>query len=139
MDLDQGRHRQQYIDEGLHENGGTLESKKEHQGGTQRNDAGRVQPYKHRTQCCRTQRRAWAIASKITTYMITDNTRVFHGTVMGATPGNRPTVGARANTIMVSFSATWLRVNSGSPLDKWLQTSTMAVHGAAASKMSPAI
>ena len=41
-------------------------------------------------------------------------------------------------TIMiVSLSATWLSVKYGSPSDRWLHTNTIAVHGAAASRMRP--
>ena len=39
--------------------------------------------------------------------------------------------------MMVSFSATWDSVNSGSPSDSRLQTNTIAVQGAAASKIKP--
>ncbi len=48
-------------------------------------------------------------------------------------------MGAKAKIIRVSFSATWDRVNSGSPWVSRLQTKTMAVQGAAASRMSPAM
>ena len=41
--------------------------------------------------------------------------------------------------MMVSLSATWDRVKSGSPPVSRLQTKTMAVQGAAASRMSPAM
>ena len=41
--------------------------------------------------------------------------------------------------MMLSLTATWERVNSGSPLDSRLQTKTMAVQGAAARRMRPAM
>ena len=41
--------------------------------------------------------------------------------------------------MMVSFTATWLSVKCGSPPDRLLQTKTIAVQGAAASRMSPAM
>jgi hypothetical protein len=36
----------------------------------------------------------------------TDRKRVSHGTVIAEMPSNRPTIGAKANTMMVSLSAT---------------------------------
>ena len=62
-----------------------------------------------------------------------------HGTTIDDTPSNRATSGAKANTMMVSFSATWLRVKCGSPPTRLDHTNTMAVQGAAASRMSPAM
>ena len=41
--------------------------------------------------------------------------------------------------MMVSFSATWLRVKCGSPSTRFDHTNTMAVQGAAASRISPAM
>jgi hypothetical protein len=64
---------------------------------------------------------------------------VAQGTVMADRPSSSATMGAKANTMMVSFSATWLSVNSGSPLVSRLQTNTMAVQGAAASRIRPAM
>ena len=49
------------------------------------------------------------------------------------------TIGANANTMMMSLSATWLSVKCGSPSDRLLHTNTIAVHGAAASRMRPAM
>ena len=54
-------------------------------------------------------------------------------------PSSNPTIGANANTIMTSLSATWLSVKWGSPSERLLQTNTIAVHGAAARRMRPAI
>ena len=41
--------------------------------------------------------------------------------------------------MMLSFNATCDSVNNGSPLLSRLHTNTIAVHGAAASKISPAM
>ena len=38
-----------------------------------------------------------------------------HGTVIADMPSSSATIGAKANTMMVSFSATWVSVNIGSP------------------------
>ena len=59
--------------------------------------------------------------------------------MMADRPSNRPTIGAKAKTMIVSFSATWVRVKSGSPSDRLLHTNTMAVQGAAASRIRPAM
>ena len=61
------------------------------------------------------------------------------GTVIEATPSNSATSGANAKTMIVSFSATWLRVKCGSPSQRLDQTKTIAVQGAAASRINPAI
>ena len=79
------------------------------------------------------------MASGMTIYISTDRNRVSHGTVMDADAQQQATSGAKANTMMASLSATWDRVNSGSPLDRWLHTNTMAVQGAAASRIRPAM
>ena len=41
--------------------------------------------------------------------------------------------------MIVSLSATWVSVKSGSPSDRLLHTKTMAVQGAAASRIRPAM
>ena len=41
--------------------------------------------------------------------------------------------------MIVSLSATWESVKCGSPFIRLLQTKTIAVQGAAASRMSPAM
>ena len=87
----------------------------------------------------RARRSAWAMATGITMYSTTEVSRVSHGTVMADTPSKNATSGAKASTMMLSFSATCDRVNSGSPPVRRLHTNTMAVHGAAASRMSPAM
>ena len=61
-----------------------------------------------------------------------------HGTLIDATPSSSATIGANAKIMIVSLSATCDSVNSGSPRVSRLQTNTMAVHGAAASRISPA-
>jgi hypothetical protein len=54
-------------------------------------------------------------------------------------PSSKPTMGAKANTMIVSFNATWDSVKCGSPSHRFDQTKTMAVHGAAARMISPAM
>ena len=73
-----------------------------------------------------------------TMYSATDNISVAHGTVMDEMPSSRPTMGAKATSMIASFSATWLSVKRGSPSQRWLHTNTIAVHGAAARRISPA-
>ena len=48
------------------------------------------------------------------------------------------TLGAKASTMIVSFSATWLGVKSGSAFVGRLQRKTIAVQCAAASRIRPA-
>ena len=69
----------------------------------------------------------------------TEMTSVSHGTTIDDSPSSRPTIGAKANTMMVSLSATWLRVKCGSPSHRFDQTNTIAVQGAAARMISPAM
>ena len=56
---------------------------------------------------------------------------------MAEMPSRSPTSGAKATTMMVSFNATCERVKSGSPSVRRLHTNTIAVHGAAASRIKP--
>ena len=72
-------------------------------------------------------------------YSTTESTSVSHGTVIADRPSSRPTMGAKANTMMVSLSATCDSVKCGSPLVRLLHTNTIAVQGAAASRMRPAM
>jgi len=58
---------------------------------------------------------------------------------MAERPSSRPTIGAKATTMIASLSATWLSVKCGSPLVRFDQTNTIAVQGAAARMMRPAI
>jgi hypothetical protein len=59
--------------------------------------------------------------------------------VIDESPSRRPTIGAKAKTMIVSLSATWVSVKFGSPSERFDHTKTIAVHGAAASIMRPAI
>ena len=54
-------------------------------------------------------------------------------------PSSSPTSGAKATTMIVSLSATWDSVKCGSPSTGFDHTNTMAVQGAAASRISPAM
>ncbi|MND01322.1 hypothetical protein D3C83_202700 [compost metagenome] len=58
---------------------------------------------------------------------------------MDEMPSNNPTMGANAKIMMVSFKATCDSVKYGSPFVSRLHTNTIAVHGAAASRIRPAI
>jgi len=72
-------------------------------------------------------------------YSTTEVTRVSQGTTMDDRPSSSATMGANANTMMVSFKATCDSVNSGLPPVSLLHTNTMAVQGAAASRIKPAM
>ena len=48
-------------------------------------------------------------------YSATEVTKVAQGTVIAERPSKKPTSGAKANTMMVSLSATCESVNKGSP------------------------
>jgi hypothetical protein len=48
-------------------------------------------------------------------YKTTEVMSVAQGTVIAEIPSSKPTSGAKAKTIIVSFNATWDSVNSGSP------------------------
>ena len=61
------------------------------------------------------------------------------GTVIEDRPSSSATIGAKATTMIVSLSATWHSVKCGSPSTRFDQTNTIAVHGAAASRISPAM
>ena len=54
-------------------------------------------------------------------------------------PSSSATIGAKATTMIVSLSATCDSVKCGSPSTRFDQTNTMAVQGAAASRISPAM
>jgi hypothetical protein len=64
---------------------------------------------------------------------------VLHGTVIEDRPSSNPTIGAKANTMIVSLSATWVRVKFGSPSVRLDHTNTIAVQGAAARMIRPAM
>ncbi len=72
-------------------------------------------------------------------YSTTDVISVSHGTMIDDSPSSKATMGANANTMMVSFSATCDSVNSGCPPVSRLHTNTIAVQGAAASRIRPAM
>jgi hypothetical protein len=84
-------------------------------------------------------RKSCAKITGITMYSTTEVSSVAHGTVIADMPKSKPTSGAKAITMMLSFKATCDKVKSGSPPVRRLHTNTMAVQGAAASKMSPAM
>jgi hypothetical protein len=89
--------------------------------------------------CASNERRhSWAAITGTTMYSTTERKRVVHGTVIEDRPSSSATIGAKANTIMVSLSATCVRVKFGSPSVRFDQTNTIAVQGAAASRISPA-
>jgi hypothetical protein len=79
------------------------------------------------------------MASGTTMYMTTEISSVSQGTTMADTPSSRPTIGAKANTMITSLSATWVSVKLGSPFVRLLQTNTIAVQGAAARRINPAM
>ena len=72
-------------------------------------------------------------------YSSTEVSSVSQGTMIDDRPSSKATIGAKAKTMMASFSATWLSVNSGWPPLSRLHTKTIAVQGAAASRISPAM
>ena len=55
-------------------------------------------------------RQRWASSRGTTMYRITEVNNVSQGTVMAEIPSSRPTMGAKAKIMMVSFKATWDRV-----------------------------
>ena len=81
----------------------------------------------------------WAIASGMTMYITTESSSVSQGTGIEDTPSSSATIGAKANTITTSFSATWVRVKLALPLQRLLHTKTIAVQGAAPSRIKPAM
>jgi hypothetical protein len=89
--------------------------------------------------CNKDRRNIWATITGITMYKPTEMSSVAHGTMMLESPSRNATSGANATTMMLSFSATWDSVNSGSPPVRRLQTNTIAVQGAAANRISPAM
>jgi hypothetical protein len=75
----------------------------------------------------------------MTMNMTTEMTSVSQGTTIDDKPSSNPTIGAKAKTMTVSLSATWLRVKCGSPSQRFDQTKTIAVQGAAARMIRPAM
>ena len=84
-------------------------------------------------------RQACASNTGMTMYNITEVVSVSQGTTIADMPSKRATMGAKANTIMMSFKATCDSVNKPSPCVSRLQTNTIAVQGAAARSINPAI
>ena len=72
-------------------------------------------------------------------YSTTDVINVSHGTTMADMPSSKATIGAKANTMIASLSATCDNVKRGWPPVSRLHTNTIAVHGAAPSRISPAM
>ena len=72
-------------------------------------------------------------------YITTDNSKVSHGTGMADTPSRKATIGAKAKTITRSFSATCEIVKLALPRHRLLHTKTIAVQGAAPSRIRPAM
>ena len=62
-----------------------------------------------------------------------------HGTVIAEMPSSSATIGAKAKIMIASFSATCDSVKYGSPSVSRLHTNTIAVQGAAASRIRPAM
>ncbi len=85
------------------------------------------------------RRHHWASTTGTMMYSATDVSSVSQGTVMAERPSKKATSGANATIMMLSLSATWDSVNRGSPPVRRLHTNTMAVQGAAASRISPAM
>ncbi len=78
------------------------------------------------------------MASGTMMYIATDSSSVSQGTGMADTPSSSATMGAKANTITTSLSATCETVKFALPRHRLLQTKTIAVQGAAPSRMRPA-
>ena len=72
-------------------------------------------------------------------YSTTERSSVSHGTTIAESPSSSATIGAKANTMMTSLRATCESVKCGSPSERLLQTKTMAVQGAAARMIRPAM
>ena len=85
------------------------------------------------------RRQRCAMISGTTIYRTTEMSSVSHGTVIDASRAAAPTIGAKANTMITSLSATCDSVKCGSPSVRRLHTNTIAVHGAAASRIRPAM
>ncbi|MPN64688.1 hypothetical protein SDC9_212464 [bioreactor metagenome] len=74
----------------------------------------------------------------ITTNNTTERINVSQGTVTLLTPSKNLTIGMKATKMIKSLVATWTTVYAGFPFVSWLQTNTIAVHGAAPRRMAPA-
>ena len=71
-------------------------------------------------------------------YNSTDTATVDHGTSISEMPSRVTTIGAKATSMIRSFTATCTKVYPASPRTSRLHTNTIAVHGAAPSKIAPA-
>src|ERR1051326_5759854 len=70
----------------------------------------------------------------------TEYRSTWKGTVSDDAPATRNwTMGTNATSMIRSLTDTCTSVYAGSPLVRWLQTNTIAVHGAAARMMQPAM
>ena len=73
----------------------------------------------------------------MTTKSTTDSSSVSQGTTMSVSPSSSATIGAKANTMMTSFTHLHQRV--GRVAARQLHTKTIAVQGAAPSRIIPAM
>ena len=85
------------------------------------------------------RRHSAATTTGSTMYNTTESSSVSQGTWIDEMPSSRATIGAKANTMIRSFSATCDSVKPGCPSLRLLHTNTIAVQGAAASRIRPAI
>jgi hypothetical protein len=85
------------------------------------------------------ERISCATITGTTMYSPTEVSSVSHGTVIDEMPSSSATIGAKAKIMIVSFSATCVSVKYGSPPVSRLHTNTIAVQGAAASRIRPAM
>src|SRR3990172_12364107 len=78
--------------------------------------------------------------SGMTMKKMTEYSRTMNGTVREDAPRTRSvTIGANRTSMIRSLTDTCTRVYAGSPSVRWLHTKTMAVQGAAARMMTPAM
>src|ERR1051326_7502104 len=85
-------------------------------------------------------RRTVPAVNGITMNTTTEYNKTLNGTVSDDAPVTRNwTIGTNATSMMRSFTDTCTSVYAGSPSVRWLQTNTMAVHGAAARMIHPAM
>ncbi len=79
-------------------------------------------------------------ARGITTKTSTEYSSTLNGTSRSVAPDTRSlTTGANATSMMRSLTETCTRVYAGSPSERYDHTNTIAVHGAAARMMTPAM
>ena len=114
VDLDQDGHREHRNHQRLLEDLLALEAEQQHQRRQQREKGHRLQRLAASLQRLRPRansiaRQACATITGTTMYSTTDTSSVSHGTTIEDRPSSSATIGAKANTMMVSLSATWLR------------------------------